>query len=196
MVGGDGADVTEPIPPSAHRPRSPSIPRKIDLGKLDSAFKRSVSTMSFRVTLSQLVADRRVYSSRMKRKKTEDSNARKEIWKSVFEPYVPPSHGDLGCELLSYLTEHRLRPWITGLQCLKRNSMRWSLQISAFPVACTPQLGSSCQGVHHRRNSPEDYRQRVFRLIHRTIEGGWKGTDREVRSAPSCLRHIPYSRWP
>ena len=33
----------------------------------------------------------------MKRKgKTEDLDARKEIWRSVFEPYVPPSHGDLG----------------------------------------------------------------------------------------------------
>ena len=33
----------------------------------------------------------------MRRKKsTEDSNAPKEIWRSVFEPYIPPSHGDLG----------------------------------------------------------------------------------------------------
>ena len=34
---------------------------------------------------------------KMKRKKkTEDLNARKDIWRSVFEPYVPPIHGDLG----------------------------------------------------------------------------------------------------
>jgi len=31
-----------------------------------------------------------------RKKKREDWNARKEVWRSVFEPYVPPSHGDLG----------------------------------------------------------------------------------------------------
>ena len=56
-VDDDEADVTEPIPPSATRPRSSSIPRKIDLGKLDSAFKRCVSMMLFRDALSQLVTD-------------------------------------------------------------------------------------------------------------------------------------------
>ena len=37
-------------------------------------------------------------AQKMRRKKnTEDSNARKEIWRSVFEPYIPPlNHGDLG----------------------------------------------------------------------------------------------------
>ena len=41
-------------------------------------------------------------AQKMKRKKkTEDLNARKEIWRSVFEPYVPPGHGDLG-----YVSRH------------------------------------------------------------------------------------------
>ena len=48
-----------------------------------------------------------------RRKKSEDLNARKEIWRSVFDPYVPPSHGDLGyvsyysTPETSHLIEHR-----------------------------------------------------------------------------------------
>ena len=47
-----------------------------------------------------------------RKKRTEDLNARKEIWRSVFEPYVPPSHGDLGyvscysTPETSHLTDH------------------------------------------------------------------------------------------
>ena len=99
LVDDDEADVTEPVPSSsASRPRRSSIPRKIDLRKLDNAFKRCVSwdrllwsipTLGCRWTES--------IAQKMKRKKkTEDLNARKEVWRSVFEPYVPPSHGDLG----------------------------------------------------------------------------------------------------
>jgi hypothetical protein len=67
-----------------------------------------------------------------RKKKTEDLNARKEIWRSVFEPYIPPSHGDLG--YVSYystpktsdLVDHPCRPklWTTGLRCLRQNLIR------------------------------------------------------------------------
>ena len=57
-VDDDEADVVEPVPSSsAHRPRSSSIVRKIDLGKLDNAFKRCVSRMTFCGVFQRLVAD-------------------------------------------------------------------------------------------------------------------------------------------
>ena len=47
-VDNDEADVTEPIPsPSVTRARSSSISKKIDLRKLDNAFKRCASSSTF-----------------------------------------------------------------------------------------------------------------------------------------------------
>jgi hypothetical protein len=141
---------------------------------------------------------------KMKRKKkTEDSNARKEIWRSVFEPYVPPIHGDLG--YVSYystpetsrLTEHP--PQTKTLD--HRPPMSQAefdasvLQLSACPVTHRPQFGPRCQGGYSRRHTSQDDCQGVFRLILCSIEGGWKGADCWVRPARLCLRHVPHSRW-
>ena len=84
---------------------------------------------------------------KMKRKKpTEDLNARKEIWRSMFESYVPPAHGDLGFvsyyptpKLLTSLNlRHRPRLWTTDPQCLNQNSMCQSLQLPTCPVTHRP----------------------------------------------------------
>lgn len=45
-AGDEEVDVTEPVPSSTSRPRSSSLSKKIDLGKLDKAFKRYVSTIT------------------------------------------------------------------------------------------------------------------------------------------------------
>ena len=48
-VDDEEADVAEPVSsPSASRPRRSSVPKKIDLGKLDNAFKRYGSGIAFR----------------------------------------------------------------------------------------------------------------------------------------------------
>ena len=59
----------------------------------------------------------------------------------MFEPYVPPTHGDLGYvssypapKLLTLqTTRRRPRLWTTVLQCLKQNSIRQSLQCLNAP---------------------------------------------------------------
>ena len=64
-VDDDEADVAEPVPSSsAHRPRSSSISKKIDLGKLDNAFKRCVSRIIFRVYSDRWSQMDRVYCSK------------------------------------------------------------------------------------------------------------------------------------
>ncbi|KAF9650860.1 hypothetical protein BDM02DRAFT_3092313 [Thelephora ganbajun] len=93
-VDDEEADVAEPVPSSsASRPRRSSISKKIDLRKLDNAFKRWTESIA----------------QKMKRKKkTEDLNARKEIWRSVFEPYIPPRTPELTAHSMQTKTlDHR-----------------------------------------------------------------------------------------
>ncbi|KAG9316481.1 phosphatidylinositol 4-kinase [Chiua virens] len=55
--------------------KRPYKPGHIDLSKLDNAFKRWTESIA----------------QKMKRKKKVEDHSRKEIWQSVFDPYVPPS---------------------------------------------------------------------------------------------------------
>ena len=73
---------------------------------------------SFTVYSDRCLQMDRVYCSKDKTERketTEDLNAREEIWRSVFEPYVPLFHGDSGCvgyystPETSPLTEHPIQ---------------------------------------------------------------------------------------
>ena len=167
--------------------------------RVQDVISRCITTISCRWTES--IAQK----VKMKRKrKTEDLNARKEIWRSVFEPYVPPSHGDLG--YVRYhptpetflLTEH----WAQTNTLDHRSPMsqaEFDASVTSTPglspVTYRPQFGPRRQGGHSGRHKSKDDCQGVFRLLLCSIEGGWKGTDRWVHSARLCLRCVPYSGW-
>ena len=138
-----------------------------------------------------------------RKKKTEDSDACKEIWRSVFEPYVPPSHGDLGyvshyfTPESSLLTEH---PAQTNTLDHRPPMSQAEFDASVastlgYPITYRPQFGPRCQRGHSGRHKSKDYCQGVFGLLLCSIEGGWKGTDRWVHSARLRLRPVPYSRY-
>lgn len=72
------------------RPTRPRLrPGSVDLTKLDNAFKRLV--LEKRLYLYMLICDRWTESIAQKvkrKKKTAETQARKHIWRSVFEPAV------------------------------------------------------------------------------------------------------------
>lgn len=64
-VDHDEVDVSQPIPSSfATRPRRSSISKKIDLRKLDNAFKRYVSRVIFQARFQHLAQMDRVYCAK------------------------------------------------------------------------------------------------------------------------------------
>ena len=126
-----------------------------------------------------------------RKKKREDSNARKEVWRSVFEPYVPPSHGDLGyvsCHPspeTSDLTDHPTQTkTLDHRPPMSEAEFNTSVAPTVgYPATYRPQVDPRCQRGNSGGYTSEDDCQGFLRLVLRSIESRWEGTDRWVRLA-------------
>ncbi|KAH0827621.1 phosphatidylinositol 3 and 4-kinase-domain-containing protein [Lanmaoa asiatica] len=88
--GGDRAHSAKPSHGKA--PKRPYKPGHIDLSKLDNAFKRWTESIAQKV----------------KRKKKVEDHSRKEIWQSIFDPYVLPSGVNDGVTSVIKTLDHNL----------------------------------------------------------------------------------------
>ena len=135
-----------------------------------------------------------------RKKKREDSDARKEVWRSVFEPYVPPSHGDLGyvsCHPTpetSDLTDHPPQTkTLDHRPPMSEAEFDTSVASTAgYPATHRPQFDSRCQGGDSGGYTSEDDCQGVLRLVLRSIESRRAGADCRVRLTRLHPRHVPH----